>query len=111
MPRALAQTFLPPPSLSFAHPHPPTLSSILPHSLQSWGEDWQVLQKAFEEHRAGWLDRDRAGWLACNKPYPGIVDALAACEAPYYIASRWASEAHSCRYNYSGECSGNDSYK
>lgn len=47
-----------------------------------------MLQKAFEEHRAGWLDRDRAGWLACNRPYPGVVDALAACEAPFYIASR-----------------------
>ncbi|KAI8467749.1 MAG: hypothetical protein J3K34DRAFT_429434 [Monoraphidium minutum] len=64
---------------------------LLSATLQAWGEDWEVLQRAFEEHRAGWLGRDRAGWLACNKPYPGVVDALASCEAPFYIASSKAA--------------------
>jgi len=66
------------------------------HATQAWGEDWQALQKAFEEHRAGWLVRDRSGWLACNKPYPGVVDALASCEAPFYIASRLVVGALRC---------------
>jgi hypothetical protein len=70
--------------------HPTTSITSNPPTgrIKAWGEDWLVLQKSFEEHRAGWLDRDRAGWLACNRPYPGIVEALAGCEAPFYIASR-----------------------
>lgn len=59
-----------------------------------------MLQRAFETHRAGWLDRDRAGWLACNQPYPGVAAALAACEAPFYIASRRAR----CRGAGGGGC-------
>lgn len=65
--------------------------TLLPQTLEEWGESWETLQKAFEEHRATWLDRDRDGWLACNKPYPGIVDALSTCEAPFYIASSKAA--------------------
>ncbi|GBF99414.1 hypothetical protein Rsub_12246 [Raphidocelis subcapitata] len=64
---------------------------LLPATLEAWGEDWLTLQRSFEEHRAGWLDRDRAGWLACNTPYPGVFEALAACEAPFYIASSKAA--------------------
>jgi hypothetical protein len=55
-----------------------------------WGEQWEQLQTSFEQHRATWLASDRAGWLARNQPYDGMVDAVAACEYPIYFASRWA---------------------
>jgi hypothetical protein len=53
-----------------------------------WGEPWEQLQTSFEQHRASWLASDRAGWLALNQPYAGMVEAIAACEYPIYFASR-----------------------
>jgi hypothetical protein len=57
--------------------------------LFSWGENWQQLQESFEQHRARWLGSDRAGWLAKNQPYPGVVEGLQSCEQPVYFASRY----------------------
>ncbi|KAF6253918.1 hypothetical protein COO60DRAFT_369922 [Scenedesmus sp. NREL 46B-D3] len=64
---------------------------LLHHTLERWGEDWEVLQASFEQHRATWLASDRAGWLARNQPYAGMVDAVAACEYPIYFASSKAA--------------------
>eukprot|EP00775_Hariotina_reticulata_P003709 gene3709-3972_t len=64
---------------------------LLEQTLSSWGENWQELQESFEKHRAGWLGTDRAGWLAKNQPYPGVVDVLKSCEYPVYFASSKAA--------------------
>ena len=29
----------------------------------------------------------QASWLALNRPYPGVVDALRGCDAPWYVVS------------------------
>lgn len=64
---------------------------LLEKTLDSWGEQWEELQKSFEGHRASWLSSDRAGWLARNQPYPGMVDAITSCEYPVYFASSKAA--------------------
>jgi len=66
--------------------------SLLQAMLSGWGEDWQQLQQAFEQHRGDWLASDREGWLAMNQPYPGVAEALRYCEFPFYIASSKAAK-------------------
>lgn len=64
---------------------------LLHKTLDRWGESWEKLQTSFEQHRAAWLASDRAGWLDRNRPYEGMVEAMASCEYPIYIASSKAA--------------------
>jgi hypothetical protein len=66
-----------------------TWPAPLQTALASYGEPdgGAALRRFFEGYRSARMTVGRAGWIRANAPYPGVVDALRECAAPWYIVS------------------------
>lgn len=61
---------------------------LLPATLQRWGESTASLIPVFEQHRNSKMNGGGASeWLALNRAYPNVREALQYCQSPFYIAS------------------------
>lgn len=60
---------------------------MLEETLAAWAESADDLAAAFEAQRAAQMRDDFGGFAASNALYPGVGQAMADCESPFYIAS------------------------
>lgn len=52
---------------------------------EEWGTDREALVEAFGSVRDDWIASDVEGWVAANRMFPGVVDALNFAAADVYI--------------------------
>eukprot|EP00667_Euglena_gracilis_P010148 EG_transcript_10320 len=59
--------------------------TLLPQLMRRWGLDRAALVEFFGQVRDEWMAEDLAGWLAPNRMYAGVVEALNASDVEMFI--------------------------
>eukprot|EP00891_Asterochloris_glomerata_P004290 jgi/Astpho2/4290/fgenesh1_pg.00064_%23_75_t len=61
--------------------------SVLPASLEQWGESFDRLTTAVEKRRADLWQQSKDAWVQSNKLYPGLKVVLLQCQYPWYLVT------------------------
>ncbi|XP_030511965.1 uncharacterized protein LOC115726297 [Rhodamnia argentea] len=62
-------------------------SKIKPVIMQEWGENRETLVDLFGKVRDEWMDKDLETWIAANRFYPGVPDALQLASSSIFIVT------------------------
>ncbi|KAF8028517.1 hypothetical protein BT93_E1211 [Corymbia citriodora subsp. variegata] len=62
-------------------------SKIKPVIMEEWGENREMLVDLFGKVRDEWMDKDLGTWIAANRFYPGVPDALQLASSSIFIVT------------------------
>ncbi|XP_030465030.1 uncharacterized protein LOC115684439 isoform X4 [Syzygium oleosum] len=62
-------------------------SKIKPVILEEWGENREILVDLFGKVRDEWMDKDLGTWIAANRFYPGVPDALQLASSSIFVVT------------------------
>ncbi|KAI6706498.1 hypothetical protein NL676_009460 [Syzygium grande] len=62
-------------------------SKIKPVIMEEWAENREMLVDLFGKVRDEWMDKDLGTWIAANRFYPGVPDALQLASSSIFIVT------------------------